>query len=374
MLGEISLATKPLFSRDPEEIVREFQSQAQEGAPLALVLYPEEWPPHDQPPERLIFSKDSITLAGKGDDKAISFEEAVSEVARAQLIMRRTAGIALAIQRLMRQRGLPNERRAVHVLSSWKHGHDWPDEEIPLQEEAKIRFWAENMRWLYLRGQEVLQRISGEVIQTPPGASLWDLRPPSELKIRWPSPPQGDFERTSLAEWLAVPSEQIVRKLAEIAQRKGHVDLILTVAGEPVEWLSFHHDGRIMGFRDNGESWRHGNWKDNEARIVEFITDVKMSLRHDVVRAATFRHLVSDHGLEGAALLLALAEYGFARLEDVPLACRPTIWSTTDLHIGILRNGMRVLEIGGASPAADSLVLGQKPKATTGKRGRPRKP
>jgi hypothetical protein len=35
---------------------------------------------------------------------------------------------------------------------------------------------------------------------------------------------------------------------------------------------------------------------------------------------------------------------------------------------------MHVLEIGGAPPAAGSLVLGQRPKATTGKRGRPRKP
>jgi hypothetical protein len=373
MLGGISLATEPLFSRDPEEIVREFQSQAQEGAPLTLVLFPEEWPPHDRPPERLIFSKDSITLAGKGDDKAISFEEAVSEVATAQLLMRRTAGIALAIQRLMSWKGFPSERRAVHVLSSWWHGYDWPDEEIPLQEEAEIRFLAENMQWLCLRGQEVLQRIPGEVIRTPPGASLWDLHPPSELKIQWPSPPQGDFVRTSLAEWLAVPSEQIVRTLAGVARRKGRVDMILTVAGEPVKGLSFYHDGRIMGFRGNGESWRHGNWKENEARIVEFIADVKMSLRRDVVRAATFRHLVSDYELEGAALLLALAEYGFARLDDVPLACRPTIWRTTNLHIDILRNGMRVLEIGGAPPAAGSLVLGRKPKATTRRRGRPRK-
>ena len=107
MLGGLSLATEPLFSKDPEEIVREFQSQAQEGAPLTLVLYLEKWPPHDRPPERLIFSKDSVTLAGKGDDKAIPFEEAVSEVAMAQLIMRRTAGIALAIQRMMRERGSP---------------------------------------------------------------------------------------------------------------------------------------------------------------------------------------------------------------------------------------------------------------------------
>jgi hypothetical protein len=356
MSSEILLATKHLFSEDPEGIVRELwhQAEAEEGVTLSLILYPEGWTQPDQPPDRLTFSKGSILLREDGIDREVSFERAVSRVATAQLLMRRAAGFALAIQRLMQERGL-SEPEAVRACSYWEHGHCRPDEDIPAQEKSRIETWAEDHWRFYLWGREVLQAIQDQdvlsrAIQAPSGVSAWILKPPDELGIQWPSAPQKDSLpfQTSLEEWLAVPPLEIVRALAEAAQRKRRVTLILTVVGNPVAGLDFHQDGRVTGFYDAGGHWKSDSWKENEAGIADFLAEEKLILRRAVVRAATFRHLVEGHGLKEAARLIALAEYGFAWLYDVPEAGRFLIRDATDRHLKILRDGMCVLEAWGS--------------------------
>lgn len=360
MSGEILLATRHLFAGDPEKIVSEFWQQAKEGAPLSLILYPEGWAQPGLPPDRLAFSEGSIWLSEDGVDREVSFERAVSRVATAQLLMRRAVVFALAVQRLMHERGLSSEKEAVLACSFWEHGYGWPDKSIPPQERSRIEIWANDHLWFYHRGQEVLQAIQDQkflsgVIQAPPGVSAWVLKPPSELGIRWPPAPGKDSlpPQTSLAEWLAVSPSEIVRTLAEAAQQKGRAALILTVVGDPVAGLDFHQDGRLVGFYDAGGHWKSDSWKENEAGIADFLAEEKLILRRAVVRAAAFQHLVKVHGLEKAALLLALAEYGFAWLHDVPEKGRFLIQDAKSRHLKILQTGMHVLRAWGLASGAE---------------------
>jgi hypothetical protein len=360
MSSEILLATKYLFAEDPEEVVSEFWRQAEAGATLALILYPKGWTQPDLPPERLAFSKGSIWLSEDGVDREVSFERAVSRVATAQLLMRRAAGFAMAIQRLTRERGFPSEEEAVLACSHWEHGYGWPDEGIPPQERSRIEIWANDHLWFYHRGQEVLQAIQdpdflSEAIQAPPGVSAWILKPPGELGVQWPPAPRKDSLsfQTSLAEWLAVSPSEIVRTLAEAAWQKGRVTLILTVVGDPVAGLDFHQDGRLVGFYDASGHWKSDSWKENQAGIADFLAEEKLILRRAVVRAAAFQHLVKVHGLEKAALLLALAEYGFAWLYNVPEKGRFLIRDAESRHLKILQTGMHVLKAWGLAPSAE---------------------
>jgi hypothetical protein len=359
MSGEILLATKPLFSEDPKEIVGEFWRQAEAGATIALILYPEGWASPDQPPDRLVFSKDyseaSISLSAGGRVEKVSFEMAVRRVATAQLLMRRAAGFALAIQRLKQERGFPSEEEAVLACSRWEHGYSWPDENIPPQERSRIEIWANDHLWLYHRGWKVLQAVQdqcflSEAIQAPLGVSAWILKPPGELGIRWPPAPRKDSLsfQTSLDEWLDVPPSEIVQALAEAAQQKKCVTLILTMAGDPVAGLDFHQDGSVIGFYDAGGYWKKDNWRENGDGIADFLAEEKLILRRAVVRAAAFWHLVEGRSLKEAACLIALAEYGFAWLYDVPEAGRFLIQDATDRHLEILRDGMCVLEAWGS--------------------------
>jgi hypothetical protein len=365
MSGGILLATKDLFADDPEKVVGEFWCRAEAGVALALILYPDGWASPDQPSKRLVFSKDdsevSISLSAEGSVEKVSFEMAVRMVATAQLLMRRAAGFALAIQRLKEERGFSSEDEAVLVCSHWEHGYDRPDKSIPPQERSRIEIWANDHLWFYHRGQEVLQAIRdqgflSEAIQAPPGVSAWILKPPGELGIRWPPAPRKDSlsSQTSLAEWLAVPPLEIVQALAGAARREKRVTLILTMARNPVAGLDFHQDGSVIGFYDAGGRWKSDSWKENEAGIADFLAEEKLILRRAVVRAAAFRHLVEGHGLKKAARLIALAEYGFAWLYDVPEAGRFLIRDATDRHLKILRDGMCVLEAWGQVPSAAS--------------------
>jgi hypothetical protein len=361
MSSEILLATKHLFSEDPEGIVRELwhQAEAEEGVTLSLILYPEGWASPDQPPKRLVFSKDdsevSISPSAEGSVEKVSFEMAVRMVATAQLLMRRAAGFALAIQRLKQERGFSSEDEAVFACSHWEHGHDWPDKSIPPQERSRIETWANDHLWFYHRGQEVLQAVQdqdflSEAIQAHPGASAWILKPPGEIGIQWPPAPQKDSLsfQASLAEWLAVPPLEIVQALAEAAHREKRVALILTMAGNPAAGLEFHRDGSVIGFYDAGGYWKKDNWRENGDGIADFLAEEKLVLRRAVVRAAAFRHLVEGRSLKEAARLIALAEYGFAWLYDVPEAGRFLIQDATNRHLEILRDGMCVLEAWGA--------------------------
>lgn len=353
MSGEISLATKNLFAEDPEKVVSRFWHQAEKGATLALILYPEGW----MQPERLIFSKDysevSISLSAEGGVEQVSSERAVRKVATAQLLMRRAAVFALEIQRLKSKRRLSSEDEAVLAYSHWAHGYNWPGKDIPPQEKSRIEAWANDYLWFYYRGQEVLQALQDQdflskVIQAPPGVSAWILKPPDELGIRWPPAPRKDplpF-RTSLDEWLAVPPLEIVRALAEAAQRERCATLILTMAGNPVAGLDFYRDGRVIGFYDMGGHWKSDNWKENEDGIADFLAEEKLALRRAVVRATAIQYLVKDRGLslKEVAHLIALAEYGFSWLYDVPRAGRYLIREAADQHLAILQEGMCVLE------------------------------
>jgi hypothetical protein len=350
MSGEILLATRHLFSRDPENIVHELWRQAEEaeeGSALALILYPEGW----MQPERLTFSKNysevSISLYVEGGVEQVSSAQAVREVATAQLLMRRAAVFALEIQRLKRERGLSSEDEAVLAYSHWAHGYNWPGEDIPPQEKSRIETWADDHLWFYCRGQEVLQALQDQdflskAIQAPPGVSAWTMKPPGELGIQWPPAPQKDslFSQTSLVEWLSVPPSEIVRTLAEAAQRKMCVTLVLS----PVAGLDFHQDGSVIGFYDMGGYWKKDNWRENGEGIADFLAEEKLALRRAVVRAAAFQHLVEGRGLKKAAHLIALAEYGFSWLYDVPEAGRHLIREAADQHLAILQEGMYVLE------------------------------
>jgi hypothetical protein len=365
MSSEILLATKDLFAEDPEGVVRELWHQAEKGAALALILYPEGWASPDQPPERLVFSKDyseaSISLSAGGRVEKVSFEMAVRRVATAQLLMRRAAGFALAIQRLKQEREFPSEDEAILACSCWEHGYSWPDENIPPQERSRIEVWANDHLWLYHRGREVLRAVQdqdflSEAIQAPPGVSAWILKPPGELGIQWPPAPQKDsFSfQTSLEEWLAVPPSEIVQALAGAAQQKKRVTLILTMAGDPVAGLDFHQDGSVIGFYDVGGYWKKDNWRENGDDIADFLAEEKLTLRRAVVRAAAFWHLVEGRSLKEAARLIALAEYGFAWPYDVPEAGCFLIRDATSRHLEILRDGMCVLEAWGQVPGAVS--------------------
>jgi hypothetical protein len=346
-----------LFARDPEEIVREFRRQAEAGAALALILYPEGW----ASPDRLVFFKDrsgvSISLSAEEGVEQVSFEEAARVVATAQLLMRRAAGFALAIQRLRRERGFSSEEEAVLACSRWEHGYSWPDERVPPQERSRIEIWANDHLWLCHRGQEVLQAVQdqgflSEAIQAPPGVSAWILKPPGELGIRWPPAPREDSLsfRTGLDEWLDVPPSEIVRALAEAARRGKRVALILTMAGDPAAGLDFHQDGSVIGFCAEGGRWKKDNWRENGDGIADFLAEEKLALRRAVVRAAAFRRLVEGRGLQEAARLIALAEYGFARLHDVPEAGRFLIRDAADRHLRILEAGTLVLGRWGEGP------------------------
>jgi hypothetical protein len=357
MSSGILLATKHLFFEDPEKIVRELWHQAKEGATPALILYPNGWAQPNQPSERLVFSKDysevSISLSAEGSAERVSFERAVREIATAQLLMRRDAVFALAVQRLMHERGLSSEEEAVLACSHWEHGYNWPDEDIPPQERSRIEIWASDHLWFYHRGWEVIQALQdqdflSEVIKAPPDVSAWILQPPSELGIQWPSAPRKDSLsfQTSLEEWLAVPPLEIVQTLAEAAQREKCVTLILTMTGNPVAGLDFHRDGSVIGFYDMGGYWKKDNWRENGDGIADFLAEEKLTLRRAVVRAAAVQHLVKDRGLslKEVARLIALAEYGFSQLYDVPEAGRHLIREATDQHLVILQDGMYVLE------------------------------
>ncbi len=367
MSGETLLATKHLFFEDPEKIAHELWHQAEEGATLALILYPNGWAQPNQPPERLVFSKDysevSISLSAERGTKRVSFERAVREIATAQLLMRRAVVFALAVQRLMRERKFSSEEEAVLAYSHWEHGYNWPDEDIPPQERSRIEIWASDRLRFYRRGWKVIQTIQdqdflSEVIKAPPDVSAWILKPPSELGIQWPPAPQKDSLsfQTSLEEWLAVPPLEIVQTLAEVAQRKRCVTLILTMTGNPVAGLDFHRDGPVIGFYDIGGCWKRDNWMENRDGIADFLADEKLTLRRAVVRAATVWHLVKDRGLslKEVARLIALAEYGFSQLYDVPEVGRYLIREATDQHLVILQDGMCVLETWGQNSSAAS--------------------
>jgi hypothetical protein len=355
MLDGISLATKHLFSGDPERIVGELWRQAEKGATLSLILYPEGWMEPNQPPERLTFSKCysdvSISLSAGESVEQVSFERAVRRVATVQLLMRRAAGFALAIQRLKHERGFSSEDEAVFVYSHWEHGYDWPDKSIPPQEKSRIEIWANDHLWFYYRGQEVLQAIQDQdflskVIQAPPDVSAWILKPPSELGIQWPPAPRKDSLpfQTSLDEWLAVPPLEIVQALAEAAQRKKCVTLVLSMVGNPVAGLDFHQDGSVIGFYDMGGYWKKDDWMKNGDGIADFLAEEKLALRRAVVRAVAFQHLAKGRSLKEVARLIALAEYGFAWLYDVPEAGRYLIREAADRHLAVLQDGMYVLE------------------------------
>jgi hypothetical protein len=357
MLGELSLASKDLFAEDPEKVVREFWHQAEKEATPALILYPKGWAQPNQSPERLVFSKEysevSISLSAEGRVEKVSFEMAIRMVATAQLLMRRAAVFALEVQRLALERGFSSEDEAVLACSHWAHGYNWPDKSVPPQEGSRIEIWANDHLWFYHRGQEVLQALQDQdflskAIQAPSGVSAWILKPPDELGIQWPPAPRKDSLSflTNLDKWLAVPPLEIVQTLVEAAQREKCVTLILNMAGNPVAGLDFHRDGSVIGFYDMGGYWKKDNWRENGDGIADLLAEEKLALRRAVVRAAAIRHLVKDRGLslKKVALLIALAEYGFSWLYDVPRAGRFLIREAADQHLAILQDGMYVLE------------------------------
>jgi hypothetical protein len=350
MFGEILLAANDLFFEDPEKIVRELRRQAKEGATLSLILYPEGW----AQPDRLIFSRDSISrtyilLCEGGAKKRVWLGPAVSCVASAQLLMRQAAVFALAIRRLEQERGLTAEE-ATLAWACWELGYGRL-EEASAMEQQRIQAWAKNAQATLQRGMEVLSFVQEKALQTPLDVSAWILRPPDEIGLQWPPPPQEVPDQTNLWEWLVVPSEEILRALAQAAARKGRVALILP--GELfARRLEFRADGLLLGFYDKGEidfydeaeSWKTDNWKDNEAEVIRLIATEKAILRQAVVRAVAFRDLVKRIGLFDTALLVALAEHGFASSDDVPSAGIPFIEKTRNIHLRILRNGTIVLE------------------------------
>jgi hypothetical protein len=344
MLGEILLAANDLFFEDPEKIVRELRRQAKEGAALSLILYPQGW----AQPDRLIFSRDSISrtyilLCEGGTKKRVWLGPAVSCVASAQLLMRQAAVFALAIRRLEQERGLTAEE-ATLAWVCWELGYGRL-EEASAMEQQRIQAWAKDARVTLQRGMEVLSFIQEKALQAPLGVSAWILRPPDEIGLQWPPAPQQVPDQTNLWEWLAVPPEEILRALAQAAARKKRVALILP--GEPVAGLEFRADGLLRGFyrdfHDEGESWKIDNWKNNEAEVIRLIAAEKASLRRAVVRAAAFRGLVKRIGLFDTALLIALAEHGFASSDDVPPAGIPIIQEARNRHLRLLEVGTLVL-------------------------------
>jgi hypothetical protein len=348
MYGEIPLVSNDLFSKEPEKIVQELRRQAKEGVALSLILYPEGW----ARPDRLIFFRDSmsrncILLCERGAKKRVRFGVAVSQVALAQLLMRQAAVFALGIRRLEQERGL-TAKEAVLAWACWEHGYGRL-EEASASEQQRIQDWAKDAWDALQRGGEVLSFVQEEVFQAPPGVSAWILSPPDEIGLRWPSAPQEVPDRTHLWEWLAVPPEEILKALAQAAARKGRVALILP-GGLFARRLEFRADGLLLGFYGEGdvdpeaESWKTDNWKDNEAEVIRLLAEEKATLRRAVVRAAAFRGLVKRVGLFDAALMIALAEYGFASFYDDPLPDIPLIEKARNRHLDMLRTGKIVLE------------------------------
>jgi hypothetical protein len=351
MFSCIFLATGSLLSGDPEGIVRGLE-QAGESGEITLFLYPEGWPYSDL---RLVFSKGPILLRGEsGFLGALAFRDAVRKVAEAQLLMRRAAVFAQAIQRLARERRL-SEEEALLTRVCWEFGYDSPDE-VPDGEEGweVLQYRAEGDRKLFRRGLEILPLIPEKSIQAPTGVSAWILDPPSEIGIQWAAAPQGDSlpDTTRLEEWLAVPPEEIVRALRRAASQKGRVTLIMADEKARVAKLFFHQDGRMFVYKNRSDCpdrpkpsppWPVG--KKHRLYIVKWISDKKTALRRAVVRAVAFRQLVEGRGLLEAACLIALAEYGFARLDDVPPAGRSLINKSANRHRAIIQTGMRVLEV-----------------------------
>jgi hypothetical protein len=349
MSSGISLATPLLLSEDPEKIVREFD-QAGKSEEIALFLYPEGWPDSNH---WLVSSKGSIRLVlGHSHLRwPLTFEEAVRKVAEAQLLMRRAAVFAQAIRRLAREREISEDKALLYWIS-WEHGYDWPNQ-VPdgVEWRRMLQLLEERGREHFQRGLEILPLIPENSIQAPPGVSAWILSPPSVMGVRWGAVPRWDSlpDTTRIEVWLDVPIEEIVQALGMVASQKGRATLVITDNQEYVTKLIFRWNGEVSIQKNKRGSSEpltiRSLGKGQRFYILKRIADEKTALRRAVVHAIAFRHLVEGRDLQEAAHLIALAEYGFAKLDDVPPASRFLIQDAADQHRAIIQTGMGVLKI-----------------------------
>jgi hypothetical protein len=270
--------------------------------------------------------------------------------------------------------------QAVQAWPCWEVGYsdisDMPDRERGMVLDP-FRAMYEAGRWV-LQFQGGKEQSAGRV-RVPDPIMRAAPRPPEELGIRWgsgkvlwewdpqrswvniPRSEEGRVVITHLAHWLALPPEEIVRRIMRPTEDPLSDWYEILGLGSPytqtnsLDALIFER-GRVFRTLIVGKTVdRHHAEEVSKERAAELIAEQKLRLRRAAVYAAWAEASSKRYhiDLEKWIHLDALATFGFAKEEDAPSEALGAIEEKRSELLRLYETGLFVLEAcrlsGGAS-------------------------
>jgi len=357
--------------QSPSKLVQflheEAQQQGQKQDPIMLWLDVDGWPK----PKFLHFASDLI-FAGPSETGLvyeIGLQEAEAIATDFYLNLRMAAALALRVQRFAEAHGM-NVDRAIEDWAFWEAGYSGLSN-MDDRELGMIRSRIQTLRILYNAGREVLKAQEGKRrgagrIRVHESVLSMAPRPPEEMGIRWgagetpngwdakrlrvDAPRPGSFV-THLAAWLALPPNEIVERIARVAEEAspaGCAVLGLDAPDTPKDprgALIFERGSIFLAFIV-GETIAHNPVVEaSKEKAAELIAERKLFLR----RAAVYAALVGAkakrrHNAEDWIRLDAMATFGFAKGEGVPDEAWVAIEEKKSELFELYETGLFVLE------------------------------
>jgi hypothetical protein len=357
--------------QSPVELVQTLHEEARQQTgsqdPIELCLDVSGWPR----PKFLRFVSDLI-FAGPSETGLvyeIGLQEAEAIATDFCLNLRMAAALALRVQNFAEAHGMDVDK-AIEDWAFWEAGYSGLSN-MDDRELGMIQSRIQTLRILYNAGREVLKAQEGKRrgagrIRVPKSVLSMAPRPPEEMGIRWgagetpngwdakrlrvDAPRPGSFV-THLAAWLALPPEEIVERIARVAEEAspaGYAILGLDAPDTPKDprgALIFERGSIFLAFIV-GETIAHNSIVEaSKEKAAELIAEWKLLLR----RAAVYAALVGAkakrrHNSEDWIRLDALATFGFDKEEDAPSEALGTIEEKRSELFGLYETGLFVLE------------------------------
>jgi hypothetical protein len=340
--------------------------------PVLLRLDAQGWPERVS----LHFVRDRIYKYSFGNQYhqfEIDLPEAMRIVCDFYLKLRMAAALFLRVQRFAKaaeERGM-SFSQAVEAWPCWEVGYA-DVLAIPGRERVMVLdpFWAmyEAGRWILQfregeRRSDVGIRVPDPIMRAPP-------RPPEELGIRWgsgkvlwewdpqrfwvniPRSEEGRVVITHLAHWLALPPEEIVRRIMRPTEDPLSDWYEILGLGSPytrtnsLDALIFERGRVFRAFIVGKTVDRHHAEEVSKERAAELIAEQKLRLRRAAVYAAWAEASAERYhiDLQKWIHLDALATFGFAREEDVPSEALGAIKEKRSELLRLYETGLFVLE------------------------------
>ncbi len=352
-----------------QSLHKEARQQGQKQDPIALWLDVDGWPK----PKFLRFVSDLI-FAGPSETGLvyeIGLQEAVAIVTDFYLNLRMAAALALRVQHFAGAHGMDIDK-AIEDWAFWEAGYSGLSN-MDDRELGMIRSRIRTLRILYNAGREVLKAQEGKrrgagKIRVPKSVLSMAPRLPEKMGIRWgagetpdgwdakrlrvDAPRPGSFV-THLAAWLALPPNEIVDRIARVAEEASPAGCAILgldapdTPKDPRSALIFERGSVFLVFIV-GETIAHNPAVEaSKEEATELIAEWKLRLRRAAVYAAWVESEAKRHGISPNDLIRldAMATYGFAAERDIPAEALDSIRHERSELSEIRRAGLFVLNV-----------------------------